>query len=73
MVRLDPLDFCLARLDHARDARSAGEHLRRGHRGCGTHEHAGQVSVILLGKYASELHDASRVGVPIDEDDDLPY
>src|SRR2546425_666762 len=47
--------------------------LRRCNRGCGPHEHAGQVSVILLGEYASELHDVCRVGIPIDEDDDLSY
>ncbi len=72
MVRLDPLDFCLARFDHARYARSASEHLRRGNGRRGPHEYAGQVRFILLGEYAGELHDASRVGLSIDEDDDFP-
>src|SRR2546425_2975341 len=73
VIRLGRLDFCLAGLDHVWDALAAGEHLRRGNCRRRPHEYAREVRAILLREYASELQDARRLGLPIDEDDDLLY
>jgi hypothetical protein len=52
-------------------ARAASESLRRRNRGLRLQEYTDQARAVLLGQFAGELQDASRLGMPIDEDDDF--
>ncbi len=72
VVRLDTLELRSVFLDQAQHSLAAGERLRRGNRGLRLHEYADQARAVFLGEHASELQDACRLGVPIDEDDDFP-